>query len=90
MAALSVQQSLPMLLLSILGSAVFVGLLLCVRRFDAEQGDDGDDDGGHGGDHPPPPDQPSGPLTVVDPPLGEIRATRKRDDAVLDGVLTRE
>ena len=40
------QETLPILLLSVVGSAVFIGLLLCVRRFDAEQGDEGNGRGG--------------------------------------------
>jgi hypothetical protein len=67
-----------MLCLSLIGSAVFVGLLLCVRRFDAEEGTDSDGKGGGGGRNGPRPDHPVEPLAVVDPPLGEIRASRRR------------
>jgi hypothetical protein len=69
-----------MLLLSVVGSAVFTGLLLCVRRFDAENGTEGDEGGGGGSGHRPGPDRP-GPVAVPDPPLGEIRATRRRPSA---------
>ena len=77
-AAFSLQETLPILFLSLIGSAVFVGLLLCVRRFDAEEGTDSDGKGGGGGRNGPRPDHPVGPLAVVDPPLGEIRASRER------------
>ena len=71
-------------LLSMLGSAVFIGLALCVLRFDADEGGDdaGDGDGGGGGGGGragPPPEPPSKPLPVIDPPLGEIRAFRPRE-----------
>ncbi len=67
-------------LLSMLGSAVFVGLVLCAWRFDSEGGTDGHGEGGGGkGGHGPGPDPPIEPLTVVDPPLGEIRASRPRE-----------
>jgi hypothetical protein len=79
--AFSLQETLPILFLSLVGSAVFVGLLLCVRRFDAEEGTDSDGKGGGGGRNGPRPDHPVGPLAVVDPPLGEIRASRERSSA---------
>jgi hypothetical protein len=75
------QETLPILFLSLIGSAVFVGLVLCVRRFDAEQGTDSGGKGGGGGSHGPRPDHPGGPLAAVDPPLGEIRASRERSSA---------
>ena len=68
-------------LLSMLGSAVFVGLALCVRRFDSKGGTDahGSDGGGGGGGRGPCPDPPVEPLAVIDPPLGEIRANGPRE-----------
>jgi hypothetical protein len=70
-----------MLLLPLIGSAVFMGLFLCLRRFDVEKGTDGDEGHRGGGSRGPRPDQPVGPLAVVDPPLGEIRANRERFSA---------
>ena len=78
MAGLPSDETLPILLLSVLASAVFIGLVLCVRRFDAEKGDDGAAGGGGGGQRGPRPEPPSKPLAVIDPPLGEIRASRPR------------
>ncbi len=66
-------------LLSMLGSAVFVGLVLCARRFDSEGGTDGHGEGGGEGGRGPGPDLPIEPLTIIDPPLGEIRASRPRE-----------
>ena len=65
--------------LSMLGSAVFIGLVLCARRFDAKGGTDGRDGGGGEGGRGPGPDFPSEPLDVIDPPLGEIHASRARE-----------
>jgi hypothetical protein len=65
--------------LSVLGSVVFIGLVLCARRFDSTGGTDGRERGGGEGGRGPGPDFPSGPLDVVDPPLGEIRAIRARE-----------
>jgi hypothetical protein len=67
-----------MLGISVIGSAVWIGLFLCVRRFDVDQGTDGDGKGGGGGSRGPRPDHPAGPVEIVDPPLGEIRASRHR------------
>jgi hypothetical protein len=79
LSGISIGEALPVLL-SILGSAAFVGLVLCVRRFDSEQGTDDHGNGGRGGGGPGPrPDRPVGPLAVIDPPLGEIRASRTRE-----------
>ena len=80
LAGVSVQETLPILLLSVVGSAVFTGLLLCVRRFDAENGTGGDEGGGGGSGPRPGPDGP-GPGAVPDPPLGEIRASRRLPSA---------
>lgn len=68
---------MPILLLSLVGSGVFLALFISVRRFDAERGTDGDGDGGGGGNGGTGPDRPSSPLVVVDPQLGEIRASRR-------------
>jgi hypothetical protein len=70
-----------MLVLSLIGSAVWIGLFLCVRRFDVDHGTDGDGKDGGGGGRGPRPDHPAGPLEIVDPPLGEIRASRRRPSA---------
>jgi hypothetical protein len=70
-------ETLPMLGLSLLGSLVFVGLLLCVRRFDAKEDAGGDGPRGGGGGRGPRPDPPKRPLRIVEPPLGEIRASRR-------------
>jgi hypothetical protein len=78
LAAVSIEETLPILLLSVVGSAVFTGLLLCVRRFDADQGTDNSEGGGGGGGGGPGLDGPAGPLVIVDPPLGEIRASRQQ------------
>ena len=78
LAALSIEETLPILLLSVVGSAVFTGLLLCVRRFDADQGTDDSEGGGGGGGGGPGLDGPAGRLVLVDPPLGEIRASRRQ------------
>jgi hypothetical protein len=78
LAAVSIEETLPILLLSVVGSAVFTGLLLCVRRFDADQGTDDSEGGGGGGGGGPGPDRPAGKLVLADPPLGEIRASRQR------------
>jgi hypothetical protein len=67
-----------MLLLSVIGSAVWIGLFLCLRRFDAEEGTDNGGKGHGGGNHGPRPDHPAGPLIGVEPPLGEIRVSRER------------
>ena len=74
---------LLVLLLSVVGSLVFIGLFLCARRFDAERGSDGGEGGGGGndGDDGPGPSRPVGPLAAIDPPLGEIRARRGRPSA---------
>ena len=67
-------------LLSMLGSTVFIGLVLCVRRFESKGGTDGHGKGGGGGGgRGPGPDHPIEPLPVIDPPLGEIRASRARE-----------
>ena len=76
LAAVSIEETLPILLLSVVGSAVFAGLFLCMRRFDADQGTEGSEGGG-GSDGGPGPDRPTRPLGIVDPPLGEIRASRQ-------------
>jgi hypothetical protein len=81
LAVLSMEETLPMLLLSVIGSAVWIGLFLCLRRFDVDQGTDDDGKGGGGGNRGPRPDHPTGPLAIVDPPLGEIRASRARPAA---------
>jgi hypothetical protein len=73
-----IAETLPILLLSVLGSAVFIGLALCVRRFDSEQGTDGNGSDGSGGGRAPRPEPPSEPLAGIDPPLGEIRASRPK------------
>jgi hypothetical protein len=65
--------------MSMLGSAVFIGLVLCARRFDSEGGADGREGGDGEGGRGPGPDHPSKPLDVIDPPLGEIRASRRRE-----------
>jgi hypothetical protein len=70
-------EALPMLGLSLLGSLVFLGLLLCVRRFDAKEDAGGDSPPDGGGGSGPRPDRPQGPLRLVEPPLGEIRASRR-------------
>jgi hypothetical protein len=70
-------ETLPMLGMSLLGSLVFVGLLLCVRRFDAKEDAGGDGPRGGGGGSGPRPNRPNGPLRFVEPPLGEIRASRR-------------
>jgi hypothetical protein len=69
---------LAILFLSLLGSALFVGLLLCSRRFDVDHGTDADGGGGGGGDQGPRPDDPAGSVDTPEPPLGKIRATRAR------------
>jgi hypothetical protein len=74
-----IAETLPILLLSVVGSAVFIGLVLCVRRFDSEQGTDGNGSDGGGGGRGPRPDPPVEPLAVLDPPLGEIHANRPRE-----------
>jgi hypothetical protein len=66
-----------MLLLSVLGSVVFIALIFCARRFDSTQGTD--DDGPGGGGHDPRPGRPPEPPTLIDPPLGQIRARRARE-----------
>jgi hypothetical protein len=76
--AVSIEETLPILLLSVVGSAVFTGLVICVRRFDADQGTDDSEGGDGGGGGGPGPDRPAGPLVIIDPPLGEIRASRRR------------
>jgi hypothetical protein len=81
LAVVSLDETLPMVVLSLIGSAVWIGLLLCVRRFDVDQGTDGDGKGGGGGSRGPRPNHPAGPLEIVDPPLGEIRASRRRPSA---------
>jgi hypothetical protein len=81
LAAVSIEEALP-IVLSVVGSVVFTGLLLCVRRFDSEHGPAGDgSDGGGGRREPPPrpPGPPGEPLAVIDPPLGAIRARRPRE-----------
>ena len=83
LAAISMQETLPILLLPLVGSAVFIALLICLRRFDAEEGSDGDERRGGGGELGPRPDRPVGPLAVVDPPLGEIRVSRAPASAKL-------
>src|SRR5256885_4902147 len=47
LAALSMGETLPMVVFPLVGSAVLIGLFLCLRSFDAEDGTDGD--GGHDG-----------------------------------------
>jgi hypothetical protein len=78
LAAVSIEETLPIVLLSVVGSAVFSGLLLCVRRFDAEKGTDDKGGGGGGSGDRPNSDPPTGSLGIPDPPLGKIRASGPR------------
>lgn len=86
LAAVSTQETLPILLLSVVASAVFTGLLLCVRRFEPQNGTEDDEGGGGGSGHRPGPDRP-GPVAVPDLPLGEIRASRGRPSAERDKAI---
>ena len=70
--------AVAILSLSVLGSVLFVGIVLCSRRFDPDPGADPDGGDGGGGGHGPRPGEPSAPLTALEPPLGEIRASRTR------------
>ena len=88
-------ETLLMLGLSLLGSLVFVGLLLCIRRFDAKEDAGGGGPRGGGGGRGPGPDRPRGPLRLAEPPLGEIRASRPGHPSAggtdaLDAVPVRE
>lgn len=74
----SLEGALAILSLSLVGSTLFIGLILCSRRFDVDRGPDADEgDGGGGNRGPRPGDQP-GPLSVLEPTLGQIRASRAR------------
>lgn len=73
----ALEGALAIFLLSVLGSALFMGLVLCSRRFDVDPGADPKDGNGGGGGDPRPGD-PHAPLTSIEPPLGEIRASRAR------------
>lgn len=76
----SSEGALAIFCFSVIGAALFVGLLLCSRRFDFEPGDDGD--GRYwGGDEGPRPGDTPDPLAALEPPLGEIRVTRVRSAA---------
>lgn len=74
----SLEGALAIFLLSALGSTLFIGLILCSRRFDVDRGADGDEGDGGGGNHGPRPSDQPGPLSALEPPLGEIRASRAR------------
>jgi hypothetical protein len=78
LSAAALEGALAILFLSLVGSALFIGLLLCSRRFDVDPGTDADEGGGGGGDHRPRPDDPAGSVGILEPALGEIRATRAR------------
>jgi hypothetical protein len=76
--AAGLEGALAILFLSVIGAALFVGLVLCLRRFDVDRGTDVDGGGGGGGHYGPRPDDPAGSVGTLEPPLGEIRATRAR------------
>jgi hypothetical protein len=75
----ALEEALAILFLSVIGSALFVGLVVCSRRFDVEPGTDtgGDEGEGGGGDRGPRPGDGPGSLATMEPPLGEIRASRR-------------